>query len=398
MVEKFSAGAQALGYYYQSQYALYLILSEREETELVIEGLDDVVFEEKGTPRELLQFKHHSNSKASLSDSSPDFWKTIRVWSTNLTEKNFPLDFLLTFITTSQALDGSVAALLRPDKKRNPEVARQRLVDIATKSENNELKKCFDAFLYLSVPKQEQLVNAIQILDASPHISEISQYIKDKINLVVRKEFLDPLYERLEGWWFNKVFTHLSGQSLETITRYEVHDKISEVSEQLRSDSLPVDFIDATPSETPNPDTDNRHFVLQLKLIALQNKRIEKAILDYYRAFEQRSRWIREELLAGGELEKYERKLIDEWERHYWACQEGIDTNKCSEKYLQDCGKDIYNWAEFQADIRIRPRVNEPYIVRGSYHILADQKPPKVGWHPKFKEMIESLLKQSKNG
>src|SRR6266446_8657025 len=45
-----------------------------------IEKLDDVAFEEDGEPKQLLQFKHHVINSATLTDSSTDLWKTLRVW------------------------------------------------------------------------------------------------------------------------------------------------------------------------------------------------------------------------------------------------------------------------------------------------------------------------------
>ena len=78
--------------------------------------------------------------------------------------------------------------------------------------------------------------------------------------------------------------------------------------------ALPIDYLDAKP-DSIDPHSDNRKFVQQLRVIDVRISQIEKAILDYYRAFEQRSRWAREELLVGDEVESYERRLIDEWER-----------------------------------------------------------------------------------
>jgi hypothetical protein len=80
MTTSFSAGPQALGYLYQARYSLYTILCN-EEFELSVESLDDIAFEADGNPRELLQLKHQTNRAASLTDSSPDLWKTLRVWS-----------------------------------------------------------------------------------------------------------------------------------------------------------------------------------------------------------------------------------------------------------------------------------------------------------------------------
>lgn len=390
----FSASPQALGYLYQTRYALHLILNSREELELSIESLDDIVFEENGSPQELLQLKHHT-TPASLTDSSSELWKTIRIWSTNFREgKIFLPDAALTLVTTAQASDDSIAALLRPDKNRQPKLAAKKLLDIANTSTNTSLEKAFEAFTSLSPHQQEMLIESIQILDGSPNILDTASLIKDRIKFAVDRQHQDAFYERVEGWWFGKMVRHLSSESTELVTGFEVVDKIHEISEQFGPEVLPIDYLEAEPPTPPDPDTDNRQFVMQLKAIAVNNRRIEKAILDYYRAFEQRSRWAREELLIGDELEQYEKKLVDEWERHFLAFQDDttIDEATISEQDWQQFGRKIYNWVDLEANIRIRPQVTEEYVMRGSYHILADRKSPGVWWHPKFLERLEQLL------
>jgi hypothetical protein len=47
---------------------------------------------------------------------------------------------------------------------------------------------------------------------------------------------------------------------------------------------------------------------------------------------------------------------------------------------------------EFTANFPIRPLVTEPYVMRGSYHILANEEKPRVWWHPKFLERLQVLL------
>ena len=191
----FSAGPQAL---YQTRYALHLILNSREDLGLSIESLDDIVFEENGSPQELLQLKHHTNP-SSLPDSSPDLWKTIRIWSTNFREGEISLsDTVLTLVTTSQAPDDSIAALLRPDNKRQHKLAANKLLDIANISTNKSLASSFEAYKALSIHQQEMLTQAIQILDNSPSIFDTTNHIKDRLKVAVRRQHLDALYERLE--------------------------------------------------------------------------------------------------------------------------------------------------------------------------------------------------------
>lgn len=392
---EFSAAPQAIGYLYQTRYALYLILSSsREGLELSIEGLDDIVFEENGLPQELLQLKHHA-AGASLTDYSSDLWKTLRIWSANLSEGKISLiDSTLSLVTTSHAPDGSIAALLRPGNNRQPKLAAKKLLDIANTSTNSSLIPAFQAYMALSANQQEMLTRSIQILDSSPNISDTTHQIKERLRFAVRRQHLDALYERLEGWWYGKMVRHLNKESTEPITGYEVHDKIREIAEQFEPDALPIDFFEAEPSVAPDPNSDNRRFVLQLKAIAVNNRRIEKAILDYYRAFEQRSRWAREELLIGDELEQYERKLVDEWERYYLSLQDDwqFDIETATEEDGQRFGRDVYKWIDQVASIPIRPRVTEEYVMRGSYHILADRNPPTVWWYPHFVKRLEKIL------
>jgi len=393
MSTQFSAAPQALGYLYQARHALHLLLTEEEETALSIERFDDVAFEKDGTPQELLQLKHHLGSGAPLTDASSDLWKTIRVWSTQyLCRQLEPATSKLSIITTSQAPDDSIAALLRPDSQRNPAMASIRLSEVASGSTNKNLQPAFDAFQALSKQDREMLVASIYVLDGSPNIIDTGSKIKRRLELTVRKEHVDGLYERLEGWWFEKVVRHLAGSSIDPIRRDEVLSKVLDIADGYKPDALPIDFLDAEPATVPDPDADNRMFVRQLRAITVRNKRIENAIRDYYRAYEQRSRWVREDLIVGDELERYERRLIDEWERLCLAILDREDIPDTDEEEIQRCGRLIYEWMEFTANFPIRPLVTEPYVMRGSYHILANEDKPRVWWHPKFLERLQVLL------
>ena len=391
MSSSFSAGPQALGYLYQVRYALDLILENREELQVSIESLDDVTFEEQGSPIELLQLKHHTNP-ASLTDRSSDLWKTIRVWSSFVKDGSVNSDTLLTLVTTGVAPDNSVSFLLKPGLHRNPKLATQQLRNIAQTSDSQSLAKAFDAFNELTPVQQEQLANAIHIIDNSPNIINVVLNIKNRIKLSVRRDHLDSLYERLEGWWFGKIINHLNGASTVPVSGFEVSDKIRDIAEQFKPEALPIDYFNAEPSNPPDADADTRRFVIQLKAISINNKRIEKAILDYYRAFEQRSRWAREELLFGDEIEHYEKKLVDEWDRYRLMLQDELIIEDENETMHQQFGRQLYNWMDQKADIRIRPQVSEEYVMRGSYHILADQMSPTICWHPKFVERLTQLL------
>ena len=72
----------------------------------------------------------------------------------------------------------------------------------------------------------------------------------------------------------------------------------------------------------------------------------------------------------------------------------GVITLGCSKNTVDSekikAARIIYDWVEKDADIPIRPRCNEPFITRGSYHMLADKQ--EVGWHVEFRSRLAELL------
>ena len=74
------ASASAVGYLFQNRLALLLSLraiADFPNRQLSIEKLDDIAFEDSGSPVELIQTKHHLSKQGSLSDASEDLWKTL---------------------------------------------------------------------------------------------------------------------------------------------------------------------------------------------------------------------------------------------------------------------------------------------------------------------------------
>lgn len=132
---------------------------------------------------------------------------------------------------------------------------------------------------------------------------------------------------------------------------------------------------------------DTRQFVEQLRAIGMSSDSLEMAILDFYRTFSQRAHWTRVNALVGGEIRKFELRLIEEWKRARGWAMVGAPQNEAE---LQAAGRKLYDWAENQSKgLQIRKEVTEDFVRRDSLHILADEKPrPQVHWHPQFLERL----------
>lgn len=401
MTSPFSAGPQAVGYLHQVRYALYALLGEsNEEAAVVIEGLDDIEVRDKQGTTRLDQLKHHIKGSAKLTDASPDLWKTIRIWASQMRSRAWdPTVTKLQLITTAEAAKGSAAWHLKPEeqKVRDHAQARDLLLQAikASRTSDTAIREAFAEFQALSEREQLTLLRAVTILDGAETITELPALIKKQLRLAAppSEALLEQLYEHLEGWWFARAVEHLVKSSQEPLSLMSLRLKLWSITDQLREDNLPIDYATALPDTEVDPKNDSRTFVRQLRCLDISAERIKQAILDYYRAFEQRASWVRQELLIDDELIAYERKLVDEWTQYRLALlDEAVGKDLNVEAHCRAIGLELLKWANTVVDIRIKPNVTDRFVLRGSYHMLADADQPRVYWHPRFLERLEELL------
>ena len=401
--DRYSAGEQGLGYIYQPRLALLHLLQLPEDTAVFVEKDDDLDFVDGVGGKSLASLKHKAPGER-LTDLSTDFWKSINIWLVRYKRDGGAESNLRFFLfTTSKVTDESFLIRLLPNRPALPSDAPTltELIDAAlAKSKSKLIGGIAAEFNRLTDDEKQDFLERILILDGSPRIDDIPAAIKDKHMRSVRREHREHVFERLEGWWNDMVIRQLTGKRAEGIYGYEVSDKLSAVAEEYKADNLPITFRGKMPAHEIDTEADPRLFVAQIREIGISSNRIRSAILDYYRAFQQRSSWARENLLVSGEVEEYEDRLVDEWNRYKEVAFEAL-LDDSAEKTLQEAGKNLYDWAEFETgkieSLRIRARVTEPYVLRGSFHILANTEPiPRVHWHPRFLERLGEMLEVAK--
>ncbi len=388
------ASEQMLGYLYQVRYALVLLLeNDNADCQISIEKFDDVAFAKDGVPVQLIQLKHHIQHQGSLTDASTDMWRTIKVWLDAISENpNILNETNFLIITTAIAPSDSAAFLLKKDSNRNPKAAYEKLKSVCLRSENQTHQKYYDAFKEASEDTVKELIKQIYVIDCASNIVDVEKDILKHIRYSCIPKHQRLIYERLEGWWFKKAIDALCSDTPVFVSQNQVRSFIVSVSHEYAEDNLPIDILDNDDFQEGNFSADEKIFYEQLKLICLGNHRMQLALRDYYRAFRQRASWIRNDLLYVNELGQYEQRLIDEWEHAFAAMEEtlsGIGNNTEDEKAKE--GRQLFSDME-KRDIRIRPKCQEAFIMRGSYHILSNQL--KVGWHIDFFERLKQLLNE----
>lgn len=387
---KYSAAAPLIGYLYQCRLALLETLKRLKNNPsltIAIETLDDVVFETEGNSKEIIQVKHHINRKANLTDASSDLWKTFRIWCDLYFGEILQNDTTLYIMTTAKAPEGSAAYYLKAED-RDIVNAERLLLQTAQTSVNKENEDAYFKFLALTSESRCELLESVFILDQCPLNKDIDHHLKKEVWGACHRSNIDQFLIYLEGWWFKRILKSLEIEQSGYILGEEMDSYFDELREQFKSDALPIH--DELKTATVDQEFyQNYTFVHQLKLIEIGAKRIAIAVNNFYRAFEQRSRWIREDLILVGDIEDYEKLLVEEWEIHFETMCENLGEDVAEREKIR-AAKTIFDWFEKDASIPIRPRCNEPFITRGSYHILSDRQ--KVGWHPEFRTRLKHLL------
>lgn len=376
------------GYLYQARYALLRGIDaciENPNQTVAIETLDDVTFQDSGSSIELLQSKHHS-TPGSTSDQGEDLWKTLHNWVeyvASYPDESARTRFVL--LTTRTASDHSALAKLRPTELgRESTDALDLLVSAASNSRNKATATSRQAFLALSPASKRLLVHRVHVLDQAPTISDVRTKIERALRFSAPIGKVPVLADYLEGWWFVQVIKALTEPGDQRIRMGSIQDKIDELREDFRLTNLPLDDgIDAMPETTQLPP-DDRVFIRQMSLVRVPRGEALIATHDYYKAFAQRSRWAREQLLLGDETDRYDRRLHDAWRRQFVRAETAATGG--GEVAKAEAGRTVFRWAcAHRAQLRNR---DELWLSSGSLQMLADAL--RLGWHPDYTKRLGS--------
>ena len=347
---QFSAADSALGYLYQARLGLLWALKRlKDDSDFVVslETIDDVTFETNGRPDELLQTKHHLTRPAALTDASPDLWKSLRVWFEGAAANTIPPQTHLYLITTSKAGVGSAAAKLSQND-RDVESALSALQTTAATSGSQENASAYAAFLAATIPERRAILDRVVILDQAATIVNLNDELKAELFWATERRHQDAFLEYLEGWWFRRVVTQLTRiNDGDRILAAELESQMSDFREQFKQDALPIadDLLNFSPDDAAIDAHEDSLFVRQLELAKAGKRRVAAAVRDYYRAFEQRSRWLRHDLLMVGDLKTYDRRLLQEWELVFEAVRDELG-DSAADRAKETAARKVLEWAE----------------------------------------------------
>ena len=206
-----------------------------------IETLDDVAFETTGgEPTDLIQTKHHKSGIGSLSDASPDLWKTLRIWFEGHESGSIPAGSNLYLVTTASAPDGSAASYLRA-YPRNIATAQQALDTTALSSTNKANTQAYQVYRAANPSRRVTVLKKVVVFDAAPSVMDLDDELKQEVYWAVGREHHAAFLERLEGWWLRRILHQLANATSDRVGSVELESQMSDLREQFKQEALPID-------------------------------------------------------------------------------------------------------------------------------------------------------------
>ncbi|HET7489625.1 MAG TPA: ABC-three component system protein [Acidimicrobiales bacterium] len=381
-----SAAGSAVGYWYQTAWALLELLRrgpDMPDARITLELHDDVAWDAEGTPTERLQLKHHLNRAASIGDKAVDLWRTIGVWLDEASPAD-PDGAVLVLVTTALAPDGSGVSLLRPGSRQPAEALR--LIELAAAESTSQESEANRArFLAMTDIDRHSMISRMYLVDGAPQAIDLDSAVRKQLTWVMPRGREDLFMQMLWGWWNHEALSLLMGHR-GSIGVGEVQERVTDIRDQFAADRLPtlLHLADIDRDEVIQLVGD-RTFVAQLRLIDWPEQNLQRALIDYYRAFVHTTRWVDDDLIGLPELVNFGLELIEEWKSEFEFMKIGLAAD-ASEAELKAAGVALLRKLLASTSVRVRPRYDDAFFARGKRHELADQM--QIGWHPDYERAL----------
>ncbi|MCG9524927.1 hypothetical protein MCM45_00030 [Providencia rettgeri] len=388
-----AAEGTALGFYYQSLYALKAILENKhDDAALCVERLDDIEIMANGETL-LSQLKHSIKLTPSpITITSILLWKTLKVWIDLLHQIDLNETKLQLITVAPLKSDDELFVLTKEGSNR--ETLIKNLLDEASRviHEHNlslsphiqRINAC-KSFVALKSEVQKKLIEKIVIYSNEKNIATINTDIENNLTNFP-PDRREKICKKLLEWWDLQIIFSLCGKRERVIYKLEVQQRLSEISGEIERDELSADFENVLLPENYKPHS---MIINQIQLIKGKKVDISQATREEWRARSQRHKWCNERFDMAPRIAHYDKILLEAWsdihERMTEDCENHSDINK------EGAGYELFRWSFDKAHCQIKPFApnwNASYYIRGTYQLLSIEL--QVGWHPNFKEILGS--------
>jgi hypothetical protein len=392
-LNKHSAPGSNAGFGYQFERALFWLAQSPAGFLIGIETDDDVAIKGPDSSKVLEQDKHSIREDGEpFGDRSKDLWNTLAIWLDALESGDAPIDTSVFLMVTNKELRECIAhqinhaqcdadantcieALERAGKKPSEKIAE--FVKRVLKPESREMLR--------------ELICKCELIDGSNATAneKLRQETIARLQLpewcgphaqAIANELLGWLHTQAQNAWRQRQPAWLKRDHFVN----QLHAIIDRLKRQISRER--AEHLIPVPAEKVGKEK-GRPFVKQLHLVTDDDTLVDTAIREFIRCNIEKSRLSAQGDVTDDDWNGFEVALLSRWEK---IRARVLRMNKSGDE--GEIGFEIFtDTTEEYREKLAGSDTEQVYLTSGTYHRLADMV--RVGWHPRFKELMRQLQK-----
>lgn len=391
---KHSAPGANAGFSYQFERALYWLAQSPAGSVVGVETDDDVAVRGTDASQVLEQDKHSISEDAEpFGDRSKDLWNTLAIWIEALDTKEVA-DTTRFLMVTNKVLPECIAQQIGRAESEEKITACVAALEVAAKTPPQRIASLIDRVLRADLRTSlRRLISQCKLADAS----------QATVGRELRKETLaqlqlpewclagaDSIADELLGWlhktalatWQQKKPVWIQRDHFVNQLHAIIGRRKREMTRERAEHLIPV-TDDKIGQEKGSP------FVKQLHLVTDDEEIVDNAIREFIRCNIEKGRLSAEGNVTDDDWKAFETTLFSRWEK---IRSRVIRMKQTAPE--EDIGFEIFtDTTEEHREKLAGSDTEQVYLTSGTYHRLAGMI--RVGWHPRFEELMRGLLKIS---
>lgn len=386
-------GANA-AFSYQFERALYWLAQSPAGSAIGVETDDDVAVRGADASRLLEQDKHSiGDDSKPFGDRSKDLWNTLAIWIEALDTKEVA-DTTRFLMVTNKVLPECIAQQIGRADTEAQIAACIAALETAAKTPPQHIASFTQRVLRPnSRTSLRRLISQCELADAS-HATAGRELRKETVARLQLPEWslagADSIADELLGWLHKTALAAWQQKQPAWIQRdhfvNQFHAVIDRRKRQITRER--AEHLIPVPDDKIGQEKGSR-FVKQLHLVTDDDSIVDNAIREFIRCNIEKSRLSTEGNVTDDDWKAFETALLSRWDK---IRARVIRMKQTAPE--EDIGFEIFtDTTEEHREKLAGSDTEQVYLTSGTYHRLADMT--RIGWHPRFEELMRELLKAS---
>ena len=385
-------GANA-GFSYQFERALYWLARSPAGFAIGVETDDDVAVHGSDNSKLLEQDKHSILGDAKpFGDRSKDLWNTLAIWIEALDTKQVVADSTVFLMATNKVIPECIALQIGRAKSEEEISACVAALEVIAKRPPKYIASIIECVLkQTSRANLRSLILKCELVDASQ--SSFGEQLRKETVAQLQlpnwcEASADSIADELLGWLHKTVLAAWQKKQPAWVQRdhfvNQLHAIINLRKRQIARERS--EHLIPVPDEKVGAEKWSL-FVKQLHLITDDEGIVDNAIREFIRCNIEKSRLSTEGNVTDDDWKSFETALLSRWDK---IRARVIRMNRTALE--EDIGFDIFtDTTEEHREKLAGSDTEQVYLTSGTYHRLANMI--RVGWHPRYEELMRELLK-----